>query len=131
MLIDPLAAFLDGLLHRAGVFLRETSEGSGQNGCPLCLADGLQPPDKIGGRFQFVWRQRFQILDDGFETARNFKLPRYGQAGKRARFQSKIESLPNSIHRLMPEYDAIIIGGGVHRGGLSPGMRTGLRPLLR
>jgi len=56
--IDSFATFLDGFLHRLGVFRRQTSEGLGEDGLPLFLADPLKPLDEVGGRLQLAGGQR-------------------------------------------------------------------------
>lgn len=44
----------------------------------------LDDPLQLVGCFQRFRRQRFQILDDGFETAHDLKVHRYPDGGNRA-----------------------------------------------
>ena len=48
----------------------------------LFFADSFEPMDVIGGSLQFGGRERFEILDDGFEPAHVPKLPRLRRCGK-------------------------------------------------
>src|SRR5260370_1258467 len=67
--IDLLAAFLDGLFHRFGVFRREASGSLGENRLALFLADPLEPVHEIGGHFQSGRRKPLQVLDSAFARA--------------------------------------------------------------
>lgn len=80
--IYPLAAFLYNLVQLVGLFRRERSGSAGEDGLTFFLADPLEPVHEIGGGLQLGRRQRFQILDDGFERAHDFKVPRLGCRGK-------------------------------------------------
>src|ERR1035437_5553680 len=71
MFIDLFAAFLGDPFHFVGFFRREASERAGESRFPFYLADRLEPPDEIGGHFQPVWRQGFQILEEVIERAHN------------------------------------------------------------
>jgi hypothetical protein len=69
MFTDLFAAFLDDPFHFVGLFRRQASECAGESGLAFYVADRLELPDEIGGDFQFVRRERLQILDDVFERA--------------------------------------------------------------
>lgn len=58
LFIDCFAALFDSFLHRFGVLLRETSEGPGENGFALRLAEGFEASDEIRCYLKFFGRQR-------------------------------------------------------------------------
>jgi len=55
---------------------------------------------EIGGRLQFGRRQRLQILNDGFERAHYFKVPRLGgrEIGSQQRLQVGPHDLLNAVN---------------------------------
>lgn len=100
MLVDLFAAFLDDPLQLVGFFHREATKGSVKGCLPLLWADGFQLADEIGRCFQLFRRQRFQILDNGFETAHDFKLHRHAcrrQSGLRNWTEARAGESPRGV----------------------------------